>query len=133
MRALALTILAAALLAACAPRPAVSPTAESDVRVDGVSVLGAWDAIGAPDQPDIDRDIRRGTLTRTLIFNPYNRVRLLGEDRREGSGLVTYDGRLQANRLTFEGLPGTATLRLRNANTLELTDPGGNRTVYRRR
>jgi hypothetical protein len=130
---LGLPLLAALLLAGCAPTAPTAPTAASDVVLDGVSVLGAWEAIGAPDQPEVDSDLRSGQLTRMLVINPYGRVTLSGEDRRAGTGRTSYEGRLRGRSLTFEGLPGTATLEARTNNRLVLTDPGNNRTVYRRR
>ncbi len=120
------------LLAACAPQPVSSPDI-SDVRIDGTSILGAWDAVGAPDQADVDRDLRAGTLSRMLVFNPYGRVTLSGIDRRAGTSRVVFEGRIRGNRVTFDELPGTATVSLRNRNSLEFADPNGNRTVYRRR
>jgi hypothetical protein len=130
---LGLPLLAALLLAACAPTAPTAPTAASDVVLDGISVLGAWEAIGAPDQPEVDSDLRNGQLTRMLVINPYGRVTLSGEDRRAGTGRTSFEGRLRGRSLTFEGLPGTATLEARTSNRLVLTDPGKNRTVYRRR
>lgn len=125
------------LLAACAPvpppaDPSPAPAPGRDVVLDGVSLLGAWDAVGAPDQPDIDADLRNGILSRSLIFNPGHRVTLAGVDRRAGGQRVTYEGRLEGREVTFEGLPGRARLEVRRDGTLVLTDPGGNRTVYRR-
>jgi hypothetical protein len=134
MRLTAPLLLAAALLiVGCAPAAPTAPTAESDVRLGNVSILGAWDATGAPDQADVDRDLRDGTLTRMLVFNPYGRVTLSGTDRREGTGRISFEGRVNGDRLTFNDLPGTARLALRNNRTLEMTDPQGNRTIYRRR
>ncbi len=105
---------------------------EGDVVIDGVSVLGAWEAVGAPDQAGVDADLRNGALTRRLVFNPYGRVTLSGEDRRAGTGLTAFRGRVSGRTVTFEGLDGTARVATRTDGTLVLTDPGGNRTVYRR-
>jgi hypothetical protein len=121
------------VLPACAPMGPTAPTAQSDVVVDGVSLLGRWDIIGAPDQPDVDTDIRSGQFTQMLVFNPYGRVTLTGEDRRAGTGVVAYEGRISGRNLTLEGRPGTATITVRSQTRLEMTDPRGNRTVYRRR
>lgn len=122
-------------IAGCASAPhgsSPSDSASSDVLLEGQSILGAWVAVGAPDQADIDDDIREGILTRMLVVNPYGRVTLTGEDRRENAGQVTYEGRLAGSRLAFDDLPGVARLELRDTRTLQMTDPGGNRTVYRR-
>lgn len=126
-------LLVALLIVGCAPAAPTAPTAESDVRLGNISILGAWDATGAPDQPDVDSDLRSGTLTRMLVFNPYGRVTLSGTDRREGTGRISFEGRVRGDRVTFDDLPGTARLALRNNRTLEMTDPQGNRTIYRRR
>jgi hypothetical protein len=127
-----LFLLPALLLAACAPIETTAPIpAGSDVRLDGTSILGAWMAVGAPDQAEIDQDIRRGLLTRMLVFNPYGRVTLSGTDQRAGGGSTSFEGRVNGDRVTFNDLPGTARLALRDHNTLVLTDPAGNRTVYR--
>lgn len=132
-----LTIAALLLFLAGCATPAHGPSSSSDpavrdVLLDGVSVLGAWVAIGAPDQADIDEDLREGVLTRMLVINPYGRVVLSGEDRRENSGQISYEGRLAGSRLAFDDLPGIARLELRDNRTLQMTDPGGNRTIYRK-
>ena len=132
MHRLPILLLPFLLLAACAPIEPVTPPPGTDVRLDGTSILGAWNAIGAPDQADVDTDLRRGVLTRMLVFNPYGRVTLSGHDRRAGGGSTSFEGRLRGDSVTFEGLSGTARLALRDRNTMVLTDPGGNRTVYRR-
>lgn len=131
-RILFLGALLGLLITGCAPDPQRTIVDAGDVRVDGHSVLGAWNAIGAPDQAEIDRDLRSGMLSRMLVFNPYGRVTLSGSDRREGSGAVTFEGRIRGNEITFADLPGTARVSLRNHRTLEFTDPRGNRTIYRR-
>ena len=122
------------LLAGCtATERSAGPAPEGDVVIDGASVLGAWEAVGAPDQAGVDADLRNGVLTRRLVFNPYGRVTLSGEDRRAGAGLTTFRGRVSGRAVTFEGLDGAARVAVRADGTLVLTDPGGNRTVYRRR
>jgi len=128
---LSLGLLAGLLLSGCAPAPTATVTT-GDVQLDGVSILGAWGAIGAPDQADVDSDLRRGVLTRTLVFNPYGRVTLMGHDRREGTGSVSFEGRVRGGQVTFDELPGTAQVALRNSRTMVFTDPRGNRTIYRR-
>lgn len=133
MRFAALPLVLFLFLAACAPTAPTAPTAASDVRVDGVSILGAWNAVGAPDQSDVDSDIRSGQLTRMLVFNPYGRVTLTGEDRRAGTGRISYEGRITGRNVRFDELPGQARVDMRSDGTLALTDPGGNRTIYRRR
>jgi hypothetical protein len=133
MRTLAFIVFLGLGLAACAPAAVEAPASAGDVRIEGVSILGAWDAIGSPDQPQVDRDLRSGMLTRLLVFNPHGRVTLSGTDRRAGTGHISYPGTIRGDRLTFDELPGTATVRLRNQQTLEVIDPAGNRTVYRRR
>lgn len=134
-----LLLLAALLLpplAGCAQTGASSDTAPAstsgDVVVDGVSILGAWSAVGALDEPDVDDDLRSGMLTETLVVNPRGRAVLSGEDRRAETGLQRFEGRISGNRLTFDALPGTATIAVRNDGRLVITDPRGNRTVYER-
>lgn len=133
MRFLPLALLLGLAAAGCAPQPAIAPAPAGDVRLGGISLLGTWDAIGAPDQPDVDRDLRNGMLTRVLVINPRGRVTLSGVDRRAGTGHVTFQGRIDGERLTFAELPGTATVSVRNPSMIEVRDPRGNRTVYRRR
>ncbi|MDX1530703.1 MAG: hypothetical protein R3362_04185 [Rhodothermales bacterium] len=138
MRAFALcSVLLVGLVAlpGCAsPEPAArtEPTGQRDVVVDGTSVLGRWEAVGALDEPDVDEDLRRGLLTETLIFDPYGRVTLSGEDRREGAGPVSYYGQIEGRTVSFDELPGRATVEVRSDGRLILTDPRGNRTVYER-
>lgn len=121
------------VLSACAPTAPTGLSAERDVVVDGVSILGSWDAIGAPDQADVDSDLRTGQLTRMLVFNPGGRVTLTGEDRRAGTGRTTFRGQISGRTVTFDELPGRAIVDVRSSNRLVLTDPAGNRTVYQRR
>jgi len=109
-----------------------SPAPSGDVVVDGVSILGVWNAVGALDESDVDADLRNGMLSRTLVINPRGRVVLTGEDARAGTGRESFEGRISGNRLTFEQLPGAATIAVRNDGRLVLTDPRGNRTVYER-
>lgn len=126
-------LLLALLVSACgtARTAAPDPEAPSDVRLDGVSILGAWRAVGAPDDAQADADLRAGVLERTLVVNPRRYVTLTGIDRRVSEERVTYRGRLSGRSLRFDDLDGTATLRIQGTR-LVLTDPGGRRTVYRR-
>jgi hypothetical protein len=142
MRPFLRPLLALALLAAgCASSRTDAPKGdpmerdeivERDVLVDGVSLLGVWRAVGALDEPDVDNDLRSGMLTETLVINPRGRATLTGEDQRAGTGRVTLDGRISGNRLTFDGLPGAATIDVRSDGRIVVTDPRGRRTVYER-
>lgn len=105
---------------------------ERDVIVDGVSILGVWNAVGALDEPDVDDDLRRGILTETLVVNPRGRAVLSGEDDRADTDLQRFEGQIDGNRLAFDGLPGVATLAVRSDGRILMTDPRGRRTVYER-
>lgn len=105
---------------------------ERDVIVDGVSILGVWNAVGALDEPDVDNDLRSGMLTETLVVNPRGRATLSGEDHRTGAGRQSFEGRITGSRIAFDGLPGTATIDIRNDGRIVVTDPRGRRTVYER-
>ena len=105
---------------------------ERDVIVDGVSVLGVWHAVGALDEPDVDNDLRSGMLTEMLVVNPRGLATLTGEDRRTDAGHQSFEGRISGNELTFDGLPGRATIDVRNDGRIVVTDPRGRRTVYER-
>ena len=105
---------------------------ERDVIVDGVSILGVWNAIGALDEPDVDDDLRGGVLTETLVVNPRGRAVLAGEDDRADTDRQSFEGQIDGNRLAFDGLPGVATLTVRSDGRLLMTDPRGRRTVYER-
>lgn len=125
--------LLALLVSACGPSKPAGPAPDGprDVRLDGVSILGAWRAIGAPDDAQADTDLRKGLLERTLVINPRGYVTLTGVDRRVSDERVAYRGRLNGRALRFDDLDGEATLRVEGPR-LVLTDPAGRRTVYRR-
>ena len=126
-------LLCALLASACGTSRTAGPDPEApaDVRLDGVSILGAWHAVGAPDDARADADLRSGTLERTLVVNPRGYVTLTGVDRRVSAERVTYRGRLNGHTLRFDGLDGAARLAVQGTR-LVLTDPHGRRTVYRR-
>ena len=105
---------------------------DRDVIVDGVSLLGVWNAVGALDEPDVDDDLRSGVLTETLVINPRGRIVLSGEDSRATAGHQRYEGQIDGSRLAFDGLPGIARLAVRSDGRLVMTDPRGRRTVYER-
>ncbi|CAN5550825.1 hypothetical protein BH23BAC4_BH23BAC4_10600 [soil metagenome] len=112
-------------------RPA--PPASAPYAVfDGVTLSGAWDAIAALDDRDVDRDLETGVLERQLVFYPGSRIVLTGVDRRAGGDRVTYQGMMEGRNVRFENLPGTATLR-GDSGRLVLTDPASRRTVFARR
>ncbi|NNF58402.1 MAG: hypothetical protein HKN04_09180 [Rhodothermaceae bacterium] len=111
-----------------APSPAEAPP-PSDVTLDGVSILGAWYAVEVIGDSDMSEDLRAGTLEMTLIVGPNGRATLTGNDRREGSGPVTFSGRITDNRIVFEGMDGAGTL-LMNGRRLVLRDPRGRSTAY---
>lgn len=132
MRILSLALLALAL-AGCASAPRATDPAARDVVVDGVSLLGVWDAIGALDDPEEDADLRSGLLIETLTINPRGRATLSGEDRRAETGHVSLQGRVRGREIRFEGLPGAGRLAVREDGRLVLTNPSGQRTLYQRR
>ena len=139
---LPLALLLALPLAGCASTastgtPGGDPTqrdeiVERDVIVDGVSILGVWNAVGALDEPDVDNDLRSGMLTETLVVNPRGLATLSGEDQRLDTGRQSFDGQISGNRLAFDDLPGAATIDVRNDGRIVVTDPRGRRTVYER-
>lgn len=113
------------------PSGAASPLAPSrDVLLEGVSIVGRWEAYAVLGDDLATLDLQRGTLTKTLIVNPTGRVTLRGQDEREGGGEpVSYSGTIEGNRVRLAGLTGEATLALERTH-LALTDPGGTTTVY---
>jgi hypothetical protein len=137
---LAALVLLAALATGCAasrtdapsgPAPQGEP-AGGDVVLDGISLVGRWEAVGALDEPDVDSDLRSGVLTETLVVERGGRALLTGEDRRAETGRVTFEGRISGDRLTLEDRPGAATITVRGDGRIVVTDPRGNRTVYER-
>lgn len=139
MRLSLLILLLVAFVTGCAnPRTATDDPmqrgeiVERDVVVDGVSLLGVWNAVGALDEPDVDSDLRSGMLTETLVVNPRGRATLTGEDHRAGTGRQTFEGRITGDRLTFDSLPGQARIDVRSDGRIVVTDPRGRRTVYER-
>ena len=108
--------------------PAEAPS-PSDVTLDGVSILGAWYAVEVIGDSDMSNDLRTGTLEMTLIVGPNGRATMTGTDRREGSGPVTFSGRITDNRILFDGMDGAGTL-LMNGRRLVLRDPRGRSTAY---
>ena len=115
------------------PAPAAGGAAPapppSDVRLDGVSILGGWYAVEVLDDPAATRDLEAGTLEMTLLVGPNGRATLTGHDRREGEGPVTFSGRITDNKIAFEGMEGAGTLLL-NGRRLILRDPRGRSTAY---
>lgn len=100
--------------------------------LDGVSITGPWIAVGALDEPEADRDLRSGMLVRRLTVERGGHAMLSGEDRRVGTEPEYYEGRVSGTRLTFDDLPGEATLDIRSDGRLVFTDPRGRRTIYER-
>lgn len=96
------------------------------------TVAGTWQAVEVADDPVATRDLREGVLIKTLFIHSDGRAVLHGEDVREGGGRVAFDGRIAGNALRLTGLPGEATLSLRD-DRLHVLDPGGTTTVYARR
>jgi hypothetical protein len=141
MRTSALLFVLAVLAAGCAstqpeaPRTNTSQPADSadrDVTLDGVSLLGVWNAVGALDEPDVDNDLRNGVLTETLVVNPRGRVTLTGEDRNASTGRMSFEGRITGDRIAFDDLPGEGRITVRSDGRIVITDPRNNRTVYER-
>ena len=151
MRILRLTTISLALLVAgCSqthemgdrvpppPPPVASPVAETqhgggagfrDVTIEGVSILGTWYAVQVLDDAQTTRDLEVGTMEMTLLVQPNGRSILTGVDRREGSGLVSFPGIVEGNRISFEGMDGSGTLSM-SGRRLILLDPRGRSTVY---
>ena len=151
MRSIRLASLAAALvLAGCSqsqeladrtsppPAPAATPVAESpagggsgfrDVTIDGVSILGTWYAVEILDDAQASSDLAAGTMEMTLLVQPGGRSTLTGEDRRQGSGRVSFAGIVEGNSISFDGMDGSGTLSL-SGRRLILREPSGRSTVY---
>ena len=151
MRSLRLTSLAIALLAtgcsqtqgfadrAAPPPPATpAPVAEApeeggagfrDVTLEGVSILGAWYAVQVLEDAEATRDLEVGTMEMTLLVLPGGRSTLTGEDRRLGSGRVSFTGIIEGNHISFDGIEGDGTLSM-SGRHLILRDPRGRSTVY---
>ena len=128
-RFLALLLLLAALpVAAQSAVSAVLPA--RDVRIDGQSVVGRWQAIEVARDPAATADLQRGALTMTLVVNPTGHAILRGTDRREGRGAPSaFSGRLVGSRLELTGLHGAAEVEMFGWR-LHLIDPRGRRTVF---
>lgn len=116
-----------------ADAPAAPPTAERDVVLGGVSVVGRWHAVEVDGDARATADLARGTLTTVLVINPTGHVILRGTDTRQGRGApASFSGYVANGRLRFSGLEGEALLE-RTGRTLYLIDPRGRRTVFVRR
>ena len=103
----------------------------ADVRIDGVSVVGAWRAVAVQGDAEATRDLESGTLQTTLTIAPGGGATLTGVDRRAGGEPVTLRGRVEGRRLAFEGRPSSGILRVEGRRLL-LEDPFGRTTVYAR-
>ncbi|MEM1042343.1 MAG: hypothetical protein AAGI91_06890 [Bacteroidota bacterium] len=114
------------------PAPPADAASSADVLIGSVSITGEWTAVGALDEPDADTDLRSGMLVRRLTVERGGAAILSGEDRRAGTQPEYYDGQVTGNALTFDDLPGEATLEIRSDGRLVFTDPRGRRTVYER-
>lgn len=113
--------------------PAAPPSAERDVVLDGVSVVGRWHAVEVDGDAQATADLARGTLTTVLVINPTGHVILRGTDTRQGRGApASFSGYVVNGRLRFSGLEGEALLD-RHGRALHLIDPRGRRTVFVRR
>jgi hypothetical protein len=129
---LALLVLAASAVGCRTTQPSDGgPTvaARGDVTVDGVSVLGAWTAVEVVGDAQATRDLEDGTMEQTLLVGSNGRVTLTGVDRREGSGPVSFSGRVTGSRVQFTGMEGAGVL-LMSGRRLILRDPGGRSTVF---
>ncbi len=140
----------ALLVAGCAPTappraagggvPSTAPPADmpppdapaAEVLLSGIAITGEWTAVGALDEPEADRDLRSGMLARRLTIERGGHAMLWGEDRRAGTEPEYYEGSVTGNALTFDDLPGEATLEIRSDGRLVFTDPRGRRTIYER-
>ncbi len=119
---------------ASTPAPTPSPTEEGgsamrDVMIEGVSILGTWYAVEVLEDTDATRDLDAGAMEMTLLVQPNGRSTLTGFDRRQGSGLVSFTGIIEGNRISFDGMDGQGTLSL-SGRRLILEDPRGRSTVY---
>lgn len=100
-----------------------------DVMIEGVSILGTWYAVEVLEDTDATRDLDAGAMEMTLLVQPNGRSTLTGFDRRQGSGLVSFTGIIEGNRISFDGMDGQGTLSL-SGRRLILEDPRGRSTVY---
>ncbi|MDX1438921.1 MAG: hypothetical protein R3284_03360 [Rubricoccaceae bacterium] len=112
--------------------PAAAESSQSelaDVMIDGVSVLGAWNALEIIGDEQATADLNSGIMKMTLLIQPNGRATLTGIDNREGTGNVRFNGRISGNQLALDGLEGSATLFM-SGRRLILRDPRGRSTVY---
>jgi len=108
------------------------PSAD-DVRIDGRSIVGVWEAVEVLGDWEASEDIRSGALTTVLRIEPGGAVRLRGTDWKRAQGrTVLLEGHIHDNRLRLTGLPGEAELQ-RLGPRLHLVDPRGRETVFERR
>lgn len=109
------------------PSPIV---ASRDVVLEGVSIVGRWEAVRVEGDPQATDDLRRGLLAKVLIVNPTGRATLRGRDARQSGGQpVSFIGRVDGSALRLADLPGAASLWLQG-DRLHVLDPGGTTTVY---
>ena len=93
-------------------------------------LVGRWIAVDVVGDAEATRDLRRGTLEKTLVVNPGGHVLLRGVDRVRGRGAAeSFSGRLVGEALRFDRLPGAASLTVAGTRLL-LTDPTGRVTRF---
>ena len=93
-------------------------------------LVGRWMAVDVVGDAEATRDLRRGTLEKTLVVNPGGHILLRGVDRVRGRGAgESFSGRLVGEALRFDGLPGAARLTAEGTRLL-LRDPTGRVTRF---
>ena len=98
-----------------------------DVTLEGISILGAWQAVEVIGSTRDTRALESGTAALMLIIAPNGRATLTGKSDREGS--FTRSGRITENYLALTGIEGRALLLL-NGPRLVVREPDGRSTAF---
>ena len=106
---------------------AASGGAFGDVTLEGVSILGAWQAVEVIGNTRDTRALESGAAALTLIVAPNGRATLTGKSRSQDS--FTRSGRITDNYLTVAGIEGRALLLL-NGPRLIVREPDGRSTAF---
>jgi hypothetical protein len=103
--------------------------ARADVRVDGISILGAWRAVEVSGDARATRDLADGRVEESLVVGSNGRAFLARVDHGAGGASASASGRITGNRVRFDGAAGPGTL-LMSGRRLLLRDADGRSTVF---